>query len=167
MLAAIACGMAIGACGSSSASHAHAGVAQSIKYADCMRANGVPNFPDSGGAPTGNEISTPFGDFYLSATMMNSPAFKAAQTACAKLLPNGGHGAHHPSAQAMALTLKVTECMLRHGVSGFPDPTLTMPSNPNAYGLLEDNGGIVLAIPSTINPESPVFKQAAATRGFS
>ena len=59
--------------------------------------------------------------------------------------------------------------MRRHGVSGFPDPTLTPPPSPNPskYSIVEDRGGVVLAVPSTINPGSPVFKQAAAACGFS
>jgi len=52
--------------------------------------------------------------------------------------------------------------MRQHGVSGFPDPTLSLPSSPAGYSLLEDRGGVVLAVPSTINPASPTFKQAAA-----
>lgn len=95
-----------------------------------------------------------------------SPAFRAAQAACHSLLPGGGPGAAHPTAQAEAQTLKVSECMRQHGVSGFPDPTLKPPSSPAGYSILEDRGGVVLAVPSTINPASPVFKQAAATCGF-
>ncbi len=64
-------------------------------------------------------------------------------------------------------TLEVSECMRRHGVSGFPDPTLTMPSNPTDYSLVEDMDGVVLAVPSTINLGSPAFKEAAAACGFS
>ncbi len=76
----VACALALAACGSSS----HTGGAQaaraarSIAYADCMRSHGVPNFPDPG---TGGGIQLPNG---LSPF---SPAFKAAQTDCAKLSP--------------------------------------------------------------------------------
>ncbi len=48
-LAAIAYGLATGACGSPSKSNANAGVsAPGINHEDCMRAHGVPNFPDPG-----------------------------------------------------------------------------------------------------------------------
>ncbi len=168
MLAAIACSAAITACGSSSSSIAAAsgGVSPAhaeaaLKFADCMRSHGVPNFPD----PTGG------GGIHIQAGSginPQSPSFKAAQQACFKLLPGGGPGAQHPTAREVAQTLKVSECMRRHGVSGFPDPTLTLPSNPSPseYSILEDRGGVVLAVPSTINPGSPVFKQAAAACGF-
>ena len=49
-LAALAvCAIALAACGSASnpSSSGSAGT-QAVKYADCMRANGVPNFPDPG-----------------------------------------------------------------------------------------------------------------------
>lgn len=125
-----------------------------------MRSHGVPSFPDPSGG----------GGINLDGTGVNpqSPAFKSAQQACFRLLPGGGPGAQHPTAQEMAQTLKISQCMRRRGVSGFPDPTLTPPSNPNPsdYSLLEDRGGVVLAVPSTINPGSPVFGQAAAACGF-
>ena len=68
----------------------------------------------------------------------------------------------------MAQTLQVSECMRRHGVSGFPDPTLKLPSISNRaqYGIVEDRDGAVLAVPSTINTSSPAFKQAATACGF-
>ena len=49
MLAAITCGMAIAACGSSKSSSTAAAAgqfAQGVKYADCMRSHGVTGFPD-------------------------------------------------------------------------------------------------------------------------
>ncbi len=125
-----------------------------------MRSHGVPSFPDPSGG----------GGINLDGTGVNpqSPAFKSARQACFRLLPGGGPGAQHPTAQEVAQTLKISRCMRRHGVPGFPDPTLTPPSNPNPseYSVLEDRGGVVLAVPSTINPGSPVFRQAAATCGF-
>ena len=170
-LAAGACVMTIAACGSSGVSAAAASGGRSpdagaaLKFAACMRSHGVPNFPDPSGGGGGIH-------FHLSAgsgITPFSPAFKAAQTSCRKLLPGGGPGAQHPTAQDVAQTLKVSECMRRHGVSGFPDPTLTPPANPSpsSYSILEDRGGVVLAVPSTINPSSPVFTRAAAVCGFS
>jgi hypothetical protein len=122
-----------------------------------MRSHGVPSFPDP----------SPGGGIHLTPGLNpSSPAFKAAQASCQKHLPGGGPGAQHPSAQAVAQTLKISQCMRQHGVSGFPDPTLKPPSSPAGYSILEDRGGVVLAVPSTINPASPVFKQAGAACGF-
>jgi hypothetical protein len=156
-LASITCAVAIAACGSSSNSGQSARHNAFLAYSNCMRSHGVPSFPDP----------SPGGGIHLSSGMNPfSPAFRAAQAACHSLLPGGGPGAAHPTAQAEAQTLKVSECMRQHGVSGFPDPTLKPPSSPAGYSILEDRGGVVLAVPSTINPASPVFKQAAATCGF-
>jgi hypothetical protein len=96
-----------------------------------------------------------------------SPSFNAAQASCRKLLPGGGPpGTAHPSAQATAQTLKISQCMRAHGVSRFPDPTRTPPSSPAGYGEIMDRGGIILAIPNTTDTGSPVFKQAATACGF-
>jgi hypothetical protein len=128
-----------------------------------MRAHGVPNFPDPSG---GGGIHIQAG----SGINPQSPAFQTAQQACAKLLPGGGPGSQHPSEQAKIEMLHISECMRREGVSGFPDPTLSPslspPANPSGYSLLEDRGGVILAIPKTIDIASPVFKQAAVRCGF-
>ena len=156
-LAAITCAVAIAACGSSNDNKQSAHQSAFLPFSECMRSHGVPNFPDP----------SPGGGIHLSSGMNpSSPAFEAAQASCHKLLPGGGPGAAHPSAQAEAQTLKISECMRQHGVAGFPDPTLLLPSNPAGYSILDDRGGVVLAVPSTINPASPVFEQAAATCGF-
>jgi len=42
------------------------------------------------------------------------------------------------------------------------DPTPSPPSSPTGYSGIVDRNGVVLAIPDTINTQSPVFKQAAA-----
>jgi hypothetical protein len=56
--------------------------------------------------------------------------------------------------------------MRQHGISGFPDPTLTPPSNPAYYSGVLDRNGVVLAIPRSINTSSPAFKQAATACNF-
>jgi hypothetical protein len=156
-LAAITCAVAIAACGSSNSNSQSANHGGFLAFSECMRSHGVPNFPDP----------APGGGIHLSSVMNPfSPAFKAAKASCHKLLPGGGPGVAPPGAQAEAQTLKISECMRQHGVSGFPDPTLTPPSSPVGYSILEDRGGVVLAVPKTIDPGSPVFKQTAATCGF-
>jgi len=157
-LAALTSAVAVAACGSSSNASKSAHASPFLAFSDCMRSDGVPNFPDP----------SPGGGIHLSSGIdPGAPAFEAAQAKCQKLMPGGGPGAQHPSAQAEAQTLKVSECMRQHGVSGFPDPTLKPPSNPTGYSIVEDRGGVVLAIPSTIDPGSPVLKQAATACGFS
>jgi hypothetical protein len=162
-LAALGCLAGIAACGSSSNSGTAAAsnhYNQGLKFAECMRSHGVPNFPDpsAGGGIhiTAGSGLNPF-----------SPSFKSAQTACAKLLPGSGPGNQHPSARQIALARQTSECMRQQGVNGFPDPTLTQPSSPAGYSILEDRGGVILAVPNTINPQSPVFIRAAKECHFS
>jgi hypothetical protein len=162
VLALVGCVAGIAACGSphnptTSAGSAHRG--QFLAFSECMRAHGVTSFPDPG----------PRGGIQLSANSgINpfSPAFKTAQSSCRKLLPGGGPGAHPPSEQDKQAMLRISECMRRHGVTDFPDPTLTPPSSPAGYSIVSDHNGVVLAVPSAINPASPVFKHASAACGF-
>jgi hypothetical protein len=80
--------VAIAACGSSgkpSTAAASDGYAQGIKYADCMRSHGVPNFPDPTLSSPGSSPTLFLGvlDFPLGAGLnIRSPAFKQAATAC-------------------------------------------------------------------------------------
>ena len=94
------------------------------------------------------------------------PAFQLAQTSCKHLLPGGGPGSGPPSPEAMAHMLQVSECMRAHGISGFPDPTTKLPSHPSDYSGVMDHNGAVLAIPYSIDPQSPAFEQAAAACNF-
>jgi hypothetical protein len=166
-LAAVSGAVAIAACGTGASSYSASGSAQSssnqtafVNFSKCMRANGVPNFPDPGGGG-GIQLSSSSG------VNPFSPAFKAARQKCRKLLPGGGPPTGPPSAQAERRALDTSECMRKHGVSGFPDPTLKAPSSPAGYNSIEDDAGVILAIPSTINEQSPAFQQAAKACQFS
>jgi hypothetical protein len=166
--AAVACAVAIAACGSTSDGTTTSGsaapdparYAQFLGFSKCMRSHGLPSFPDPN---AGGGIALPAG----SGLNPSSPAFKAAQATCSKLLPGGGPGNQHPTAEQIGLARRVSECMRKHGVSDFPDPTLKQPSSPAGYSILEDRGGVILAVPSTISPQSPVFVQASKACHFS
>ncbi len=165
-IAAIACAVAIAACGGTASDSTVTGSSASpsataafVKFSACMRADGVPNFPDPTGGG-GIQISSSSG------INVDSPAFKTAQSKCRHLLPGGGPPTGPPSAQAKLAALKISQCMRSHGISGFPDPTTKLPSSPAGYGEVLDRGGAVLAVPSTINVQSPGYRQAAADCGF-
>jgi hypothetical protein len=111
----------------------------------------VPNFPD----PTGGGIQIPPG------INPSSPAFEAAQQDCRTLLPGGGAGPPPADAQQKAAMLHLSQCMRAHRISGFPDPTSSPPSSPAGFALAFGRPGAFLAIPSTIDIQSPTFKQAA------
>jgi hypothetical protein len=59
-----------------------------LKYSQCMRGHGVPNFPSPGQATT-SPASSPVN--------VNSPTFVAATNACQHLLPSGAHVTFHQS----------------------------------------------------------------------
>jgi hypothetical protein len=60
----------------------------------------------------------------------------------------------------------MAQCMRAHGVSGFPDPTTSPPADISKYSFAIGRPGVFLAVPKTINVNSPVFKQAASTCRF-
>jgi hypothetical protein len=128
-----------------------------------MRSNGVTNFPDPNAR---GDITIGKGE----GIDPSSPLFHAGQTRCQKLIPGGGLPAAgsttHPSAQAMAQMLNVSRCMRQHGVSGFPDPTTTVPTQLTSSGLVSDRDGAILVFPGTIDMQSHLFTRAAAACGF-
>jgi hypothetical protein len=62
-----------------------------LKYSQCMRSHGVPNFPSPGQA-TASPGSSPVN--------VNSPTFVAAANACQHLLPSGAHVTFRQSSSA-------------------------------------------------------------------
>ena len=133
-----------------------------LAAANCIRSHGVHNFPDpsfgAGGAQV--NLSTPPG-------MLTSPGFLLAEKECAKLgLELAGYAPTSAATAAeMAQALEVARCMRAHGVPNWPDPTKTLPSNLNGYGVQSavpgPPGGPVFVIPLSIDSDSPAVKRAA------
>jgi hypothetical protein len=69
---------------------------QMLKYSQCMRSNGVPNFPDFGQSAQ----SPPPGK--SAGINPSSPQFQAASTTCQHLLPAGAHLSIHTSSSSSA-----------------------------------------------------------------
>jgi hypothetical protein len=102
-------------CGGSAtpSSHANGWVA----YSGCVRAHGVPRFPD----PASNGQAPPKRS--LGQLGVSSARFQAAQTACRRLLPSGGQPpSQAEQAQVRAQALRFAQCVRAHGLPGFPDP---------------------------------------------
>jgi hypothetical protein len=147
--------LAIPACGSSGkTSTPAASGGPLLKLAECIRSHGVPNFPDPGGhgLVIPNNIDT------------QSPAFKSAQQACAKLgstpIP-GGPGQRAASESAKLRMLDLAKCMREHGLPNFPDPTTSPPPAPppgSVHGNVVGVGGVYLQLP----PRSLALTLAAA-----
>ncbi len=158
----IGCAFALAACGSSGNNkpQGHGGRAQFLAFSQCMRSHGVTNFPDPS---PGGGVSIAAG----SGVNPFSPAFKAAQTTCSKLLPGGGPGGNGPpSAKEKAQMLAISTCMRAHGVAGFPDPTTTPPNGPNGFSEVIGHEGLFIAVPSTIDAASPAYRHAASICHF-
>ena len=115
-------------------SPAPTGAAGLLAYSECMRAHGVPDFPD----PVGNSLQIKGGPG--SDLDPNSPKMQTAQKACQSLAPGGAQGGTVSAAQ-QAQALKYSACMRSHGVPNFPDPTFT-------------GGGVQLHV-TGIDPNSP------------
>ncbi len=160
LLTAVVCVIAGAGCGSSRPKPSASSHASSfLAFSECMRSHGVTDFPD----PSGQ------GGINIAGTGVNpsSPAFEAARSTCKKLLPGGGPPAHASEQQKQQL-IATSECMRSHGVTGFPDPTTetTPPTDPQNYSIVEGIGDVWLLVPSTINVNSPAFKQAAKACSF-
>jgi hypothetical protein len=156
-LAAVVCALAVAACGSAAKPHDPSASA-GIKFSDCMRSHGVPNFPDPSHGGGGFQIPN--------GVNPSSPAFQSAQNACSKVLPGGGPGGGAGSEHAKLSMLKLARCMRAHGVSSFPDPTNSRPSAPpSGGGIAFGGGGSFISVPQSLI-QSPGFKQAAATCHF-
>jgi hypothetical protein len=119
-----ACGGSSGTTNSPSASTASANVTSRLAYVHCVRAHGVPNYPDPGS--NGQE---PPGTKQL---FVNNPQFQAASGTCKHLLPNGGLPTQAPQANALTETgaVKFAGCMRTHGYPTFPDPTIDSVGQP-------------------------------------
>ncbi len=62
--------------------------------------------------------------------------------------------------------LKLAQCMRRHGLTTFPDPTSSAPSAPpSGGGIAFGSPGSFLSVPQSLI-DSPGFKQAATACGF-
>jgi hypothetical protein len=95
---------------------------KAVKFAECMRANGVSAFPDpnASGELTIDAVANG------SSVDTSSAAFKQAMTACRSLEPPGFTGGKVTPSRRTA-RLEFARCMRESGVPDFPDPTPTGP----------------------------------------
>jgi hypothetical protein len=140
VIAALAAGAALGAvalltaCGGSSSSAGTAASAdqqQGIEYAQCMRDNGVPDFPDPNA--DGRFSLTHGGD----GVDQDDPTFRAAAETCRELAPGGEHqNVGDPTYVEQMRSF--SRCMRENGLPDFPDPDangqLQLPHGEGGYG---------------------------------
>lgn len=109
---------------------------QYVRFAQCMRKNGVPQWPDP---VDGDKFRMPT----RTSVDPNSPQFKNASRKCRPLAPPGWAGPRQdPAGQAQML--KFSQCMRKNGVPRFPDP----------------QGGTLPSFGKDVDPDSPQFKNA-------
>jgi hypothetical protein len=104
------------------ASGAATGRARVVKFAECMRRNGVSAFPDpdATGALTIDAVANG------SSVDTNSALFKHALGACKDLEPSGFTG-HQRTPQEQKAALEFAQCVRDNGVRDFPDPSVSQP----------------------------------------
>ncbi len=112
-----------------------------VKFAQCMRSHGEPEFPE----PSEGHIQLHRQNGH--GPDPESPQWKAAEKACSKYAP--ANVAPSPAQQKarQEQALKLSACMRSHGVPNFPDPKFS-------------SGGVEMSM-NGINPSSPQFQAAA------
>lgn len=121
----------------SSSSSGDSQFAQALEYAQCMRDNGVENFPDPVEENGGIRI-TP-GD-------AEDPDFPDAEEACRELSPQqrGEDSGTTLDAEKVATW---AQCIRDNGVPGFPDPEI-------------DGGTMRIPMNGEYDPQDPAFQEA-------
>ena len=113
--------------------------AQAVRYSQCMRENGVPDFPDPVDgriqlrAEKGSDLDP------------ESAGFKKAQETCKPYEP-AGLGQQGQNGQQQAQALKWVQCMRQNGVPNMPDP--------------QADGRMLFTGDNGVDPDSQAFKDA-------
>jgi hypothetical protein len=111
---------------------------KAVKFAECMRASGVPHFPDANAK----------GEFVFGIDV--TPAvWERAVNACKALQPPGTLSAKRTPQQQTA-SLRFAQCMRENGVKDFPDPangqplidTTQIPSSEKPGGMTVLNAAV-------------------------
>jgi hypothetical protein len=105
------------------AGNANAGQEQAVKFADCMRDNGVNEFPD----PDASGSLTIDGVLNGSSLDPSAPEWQNAIAACEDLQPPGFTGDEEVTASEQEERLAFAECIRDNGVEDFPDPAEDAP----------------------------------------
>jgi hypothetical protein len=117
---------------------------QDLAFAQCMRSDGVTDFPDP---DPGGQFGT------ISAQVEDNPHFDTGYGACEHLLPAGGE---NKVQQNLGQLLQFAQCMRSHGVPAYPDP------DPDAYSSIS-NTRINSLHQAGVNPNSPQVQAAVQT----
>src|SRR5207248_8414383 len=130
----------------SSAGSAHQ--KEALAYARCMRAHGVPDFPDPDSQ----------GDFPPFRPSEAKQIAVAADGVCRHLRSSGGTASPQQRQQKLAFGVKVAECLRAHGFPNMPDPT--------GLGSSHVPPGIDVKLPRFQTAETACEKQARKALGL-
>jgi len=112
-----ACGASPSSAGAGGSSHLTGSThSRQLAYSRCVRAHGVPNFPDpnsSGG----------FSKTTLQQLAAGNSQYQTATETCAHLLPASGGPTLAELRQGWTGMANFARCMRSHGVTNWPDPT--------------------------------------------
>jgi hypothetical protein len=126
-----------------SGADANAGYENAVKFSECMRDNGVAEFPD----PDASGSLTVDGVLNGSSIDPNGPAWEQAMGACKDLQPPGFTGDEEVTAEEQEQRLEFAQCIRENGVEDFPDPAPDAPLvNTNLIPSAATEGGM-----STLN----------------
>jgi hypothetical protein len=131
--------------------------AAELRVSQCIRAHGVPNYPDPPSSgdmhSVGNGITVIVNGVKLDAS---AQTLQNAQRACAKYAPVGPLVSSSQLASIKQGSIRTAECMRANGVPDFSDPSFT--TGPGGHGLRISRGSGA----ANLNPYSPAFKAAQA-----
>jgi hypothetical protein len=101
--------------------------AQTLAFAKCMRANGVPNFPNPDRQGNFNNANP-----QVQALDNGDSSQRNVLFVCRSVLPNAGTGLtltqmQQISEQNVRDSVQAAKCMRRHGITNFPDPVASNP----------------------------------------
>jgi hypothetical protein len=122
-----------------SAGNTNADYANAVKFSECMRDNGVSEFPDpdaSGGLTIDGVVNG-------SSLDPSGPAWEEAMGACKDLQPPGFTGDEDVSPDEQEARLEFAQCIRDNGVEDFPDPAEGEPLvNTNRIPSAATEGGM-------------------------
>jgi len=155
--AALAAATVIAACGSSSPDRSGSrpsqpnSTTQGVKFAQCMRANGVPNFPDPSSHTFGIKLTGP-NSASVNGVSGHALAFRFALAQCQQYMPQPPAPTAEQLAQYGAKAVQFGRCMRSQGIN-IPDPQIG--PGPGGHGI-----GRQIDIPPGMTQNSPAYEAA-------
>jgi hypothetical protein len=143
--------------GNGSAGDTNADYENAVQFSECMRDNGVSEFPD----PDASGQLTIDGVLNGSSLDPSAPAWKQAMAACKDRQPPGFTGDEEVTPEEQDARLAFAQCMRDNGVEDFPDPSKGEPLvDTRRIPSAAEDGGM-----GTINAAMEACRDDAAQAG--